>query len=71
MSGYKCLNPGQSVALKWEVAKQDGFSYRAVRTWPADEQPVADHADEAGSSNAYSSTLRITYDDGRASPSTG
>lgn len=70
VSGYTGLDPGQSVALEWEMAEQDGFSYRAVRTWPADEQPVSDHVDEAGSSDAYRSTLRITFD-GRASPDAG
>lgn len=53
--GYKSLDPGRSVALEWEVVKQDGFSYRAVRTWPAGGQPVPDHDDEAGSSKAYRS----------------
>lgn len=70
VSGYTGLDPGQSVALEWEMAEQDGFSYRAVRTWPADEQPVSDHVDEAGSSDPYRSTLRITFD-GRASPDAG
>lgn len=53
------------------MAEQDGFSYRAVRTWSADEQPVSDYVDMAGSSDAYRSTLRITFDDGGDSPDTG
>lgn len=62
-AGYRALASGQSVALEWEaVADQDGFSYRAVRVWPVDEDPVAGRVDEAGSSQAYSSTLIITDD---------
>lgn len=71
MPGYESRDPCRSVALEWEAAEQDGgFSCRAVRTWAAGEQPVTAHAEEAGFSNAYSSTLQITYDDGPAEPST-
>lgn len=63
MAGYKTLEPGQSVMLEWEVAQQDGFSYRARRTWPAGERPVVDRAFEVNSSDGYRSTLTITYDD--------
>ncbi len=63
ISGYKSLAAGQWVVVEWETAEQDGFSYRAVRAWPAGEQPALDRADEPGPSGAYSSTLRIVCDD--------
>lgn len=35
LQGYKSLQPGSAVVLEWESAQQDGFAYRALRTWPA------------------------------------
>lgn len=32
--GYRELSPGQSVALEWEKADQDGFAYRATAVIP-------------------------------------
>lgn len=34
MDGYKSLTAGQRVELEWEVFRQDGFEYRAVRVVP-------------------------------------
>lgn len=62
VAGYKSLQPGQPVILEWEKARQDGYAYRAVRTWPADQSPVDTLVDESGTTGAYSSTLTITYD---------
>ncbi len=62
VGGYKTLKPSQPVVLEWETAEQDGYAYRAVRTWPASQRPVGMVVDQAGSSGAYSSTLTITYD---------
>lgn len=62
IAGYKSLKPGQPVLLEWETARQDGYLYRAVRTWPADRQPVDPVVDEAGTTGAYTSTVTITYD---------
>lgn len=31
MSGYKSLEPGQSVLLEWESPGQDGYPFRATR----------------------------------------
>lgn len=61
VEGYRALAAGQRVVLEW-AAHQDGFSYRAVRTWPADRPPSIDKADPGMPSPAYSSTLTITYD---------
>lgn len=51
--------------MDWETAEQDGYAFRTVRTWPADEQPV-DPVSPTGdpNSSAYSSSLTITWDDG-------
>ena len=62
VAGYKSLNPGQSVHLEWEAGQQDGFSYRALRTWPSGESPALDPLDEANPSQAYTSSLSITFD---------
>ena len=61
VAGFARLEVGQVVLLEWEAAGQDGYAYRAVRTWPADRQPV-DPVVETGNTGAYSSTLTITYD---------
>ena len=34
MTGCRALSAGQVVHLDWEVARQDGFDYRAVRVTP-------------------------------------
>lgn len=62
VSGYKTLAPGQAVVLEWETGQQDGYSFRAVRTWPVGQAPVIDHADSGTTSSACSSTLTITFD---------
>lgn len=36
IDGYRRLSAGQRVWLEWETAEQDGFTFRAVRTWPYD-----------------------------------
>ena len=63
VAGYKALAPGQDVALDWEPAQQDGYSYRAVRTWPADRPPVVDRVDPPRAQQACSSTLTITHNE--------
>lgn len=60
IAGFKRLEAGQEVLLEWAPASQDGFAYRAVRTWPADRQPV-DPVVDSGGSRAYRSTLTITF----------
>ncbi len=62
IDGYKSLKPGQLVVLEWEGARQDGYLFRAVHTWPADRQPVDSVVDQVGKSEAYTSTLTLTYD---------
>jgi CspA family cold shock protein len=49
------------VALEWEMADQDGYSYRAVRVWPAGSDPVERTAERDHA--AYSSTLTLRFDD--------
>jgi CspA family cold shock protein len=61
MRGYRELSPGRPVTLEWEMADQDGYSYRAVRVWPAGSDPVEQVAERDGT--AYSSTLKLRVDD--------
>jgi CspA family cold shock protein len=59
-AGYKSLDVGDRVELVWEVAEQDGYSFRAVAVWPLGETPVRTVA-EPGPSDAYRSSLRVTF----------
>ena len=58
--GYRDLRPGQAVELDWELADQDGYAYRAVRTWPADADPV--EPDTTDHDGAFSSSVTIRFD---------
>lgn len=60
--GHQALVPGQAVELEWERAEQDGYSYRAVRVWPAGEKPVDAEAGRGSGSDAYASALEIVWD---------
>jgi len=60
VEGYRSLRPGQAVIYEWEVAEQDGYSYRTVRAWPADAEPVQS-ATPSSPPSAYRSSLTITF----------
>lgn len=60
---YQTLEPGQSVELEWEQAEQDGYTYRAVQVWVKRKKSSEHHPLPDSGSNAYSSTLVITWDD--------
>jgi CspA family cold shock protein len=62
-AGYRALRPGSAVEFGFEVADEDGYSFRATEVWPADVPPVRTR--EAGSmpSAAYRSTLTTSFDD--------
>lgn len=60
--GHQALVPGQAVELEWERAEQDGYSYRAVRVWPAGEKTVDAEAGRGSVSDAYASALEIVWD---------
>ncbi|MEJ5946905.1 hypothetical protein WDZ17_16545 [Pseudokineococcus basanitobsidens] len=61
VDGFRGLAPGQDVQLEWEAADQDGYGYRALRTWPGGADPVEHHgSDDQG---AYSSKLTIRFDE--------
>jgi len=62
VDGYKTLKPGQAVVLEWEPGQQDGFSYRALRAWPADRNPAATQFTPPAAPQGYCSTLTITAD---------
>jgi CspA family cold shock protein len=70
MSGYRTLHAGEGVLVDWEAADQDGYAFRTVRTWPADEQAI-DPVSRTGdpNSSAYSSSLTITWEDGTTTTS--
>lgn len=59
MRRCECLQPGELVVLEWEATEQDGFFYRAVRTWPVGQQPAAHDIEEVGGSTAFASKLTI------------
>lgn len=40
VAGYKSLHAGQDVRFNFEAAEQDGYTFRAVEAWPAEESPV-------------------------------
>ncbi len=62
MVGYRTLRPGQAVTFEWETADQDGFRFRATRSWPAGTKPRA-AAPPMHGGDAYRSGLAITFDD--------
>jgi CspA family cold shock protein len=61
VGGYRELSPGQVVALEWEMADQDGYSYRALRVLPAGSDPVEQAVER--DSTSYNSTLAFRFDD--------
>lgn len=38
-AGYRGLAAGQDVHVEWERGDQDGYAFRAVRTWPVGQDP--------------------------------
>ena len=59
VAGYKALSAGQAVTLNYESAEQDGYSFRAIEVWPADQQPDRAESEPTGASDAYHSRLTI------------
>jgi CspA family cold shock protein len=62
VAGYRSLAPGQQVRLEWEAANQDGYAFRATRTWPLGQEPIQDSPAQVPD-GIYTSTLTITFDD--------
>ncbi|OHV41064.1 hypothetical protein BCD49_38965 [Pseudofrankia sp. EUN1h] len=62
IAGYRGLRAGEQVELDWETPGQDGYPYRAVRTWPAGQQPVEPLITSRGE-GGFRSTLTISWDD--------
>jgi cold shock protein len=61
VAGYRALMAGQPVTFEAEPGEQDGFAFRATTVWPDDaagDRP----AEPSGPSAAYTSTLRLTFD---------
>lgn len=61
VAGYRSLQPGQPVVLEGEKVWQDGYAYRAVRAWPADQSPVDTAVDEACAAGTHASRLTLTF----------
>jgi CspA family cold shock protein len=60
--GYRALDPEGAVEFTFEAAEQDGYAFRAIEVWPANQAPVRSHDETSGSSPAYRSTLTLTFD---------
>ena len=60
VAGESDFAPRQPLLLEWEPADQDGYAYRAVRFWPAGQEPV-DRPTHSGPGAAYRSTLTLTF----------
>jgi cold shock protein len=60
--GFRALPVGQPVNVEYESAEQDGYSFRAVEVWPADQTPYRAETEPVDGSQAYHSTLTITGD---------
>jgi CspA family cold shock protein len=62
VAGYRALDTGGAVEFTFETAEQDGYAFRAVEVWPADQAPVRSGNEVSGASSAYHSTLTLTFD---------
>jgi len=62
VGGYRTLAAGDAVTFSFEEADQDGFVFRALEVWPADQDPVRREAQPEDSS-AFFSRLIIHVDD--------
>jgi CspA family cold shock protein len=59
-TGYRSLTAGETVSLEFDRGWQDGYDFRAVAVWTGDVRPEPPASQ--GTSNAYSSVLRIWFD---------
>ena len=60
--GYRELERGQEVELERVSADQDGYAFRATRTWPVGAEPYESPA-HSGPTEAMASTLTVVVDD--------
>ena len=60
--GFGHLQAGQEVTLDYELAQQDGYDFRATRVQPTSGEPDWPTIVVTGPSEAYRSTLTITFD---------
>ncbi|GAA3827000.1 hypothetical protein [Nocardioides panacisoli] len=61
--GHRELQVDEAVSLEFEPAEQDGYAFRAVEVWPAEQEPFRGATETHGPSAAYHSTLTLTMDD--------
>jgi hypothetical protein len=63
MEGFRELVPNEPVRFDFEtVADQDGYKFRATQVWPL-RVTSGPSDDDRDLSNAYGSTLTLTYDE--------
>ena len=60
--GYRALQTGQAVEFEWEMAAQDGYSFRTTRAWITGTTPEPS-TPSTGTGRAYTSGLTISFDD--------
>lgn len=60
VAGLQLLVAGQDVELEWKAPGQDGYLFRAMRTWPTGHEPVIAPVDCSGATSAYASTCQLT-----------
>ncbi|MBC7631031.1 cold-shock protein [Aeromicrobium sp.] len=63
VAGHRSLHAGQLVRFSFETVEQDGYAFRAVEAWPAEQTPVRMNHIDSGPTSAYRSTLTLTFDD--------
>src|SRR4051794_38048170 len=62
VAGYKALDAGRSVDFSCEAVEQDGYAFRAVEVWPADQAPVRSGEEVSRALPGHHSTLTLTFD---------
>ena len=61
VAGNPTLTEGQHVTFEFVAAAQDGYDFRAVEVWPADQAPDRSSHESFGPSDAYGSSLTVTF----------
>jgi CspA family cold shock protein len=63
MDGSRQLAAGRHVWFRADAAEQDGFSFRAVKVWTEDVEPVSLPGRQRSSGAAYHSSLALSFDE--------
>lgn len=49
------------MTFDYESAEQDGYHFRAIEVWPAGQKPDRGEPEISGASDAYRSSLTVTF----------